>query len=268
MASTPSLVSYRRCWPWQPCPGEGLIECEMHGGSLQTPLCSGGVWEASSVTGPQCWSSLTARREEARKTFSCSLSKLKEGLFQFPRPSNYFYLPSFLSPLFFSPCNETGPSFLWTTGSPEITVWFIELNLGMTREELYLKLLWSCDCNRYQKCLEKTPFFPHRPILIRPLMFIYMSHKESQVCMCTQTCVSACVAVARLCAQVCQSLWVYYGKCHWVCSAWCQAGPLPWMWKKPSFNANDCHLESNASLITAHCLINVKCCVKKYIASL
>lgn len=38
--------------------------------------------------------------------------------------------------------------------------------------------------------------------------------------------------------------------------------------KKPSFNANDCHLESNASLITAHCLINVKCCVKKYIASL
>lgn len=31
----------------------------------------------------------------------------------------------------------------------------------------------------------------------------------------------------------------------------------------PSFNANDCHLESNASLMAAHCLINVKCCVKK-----
>lgn len=58
----------------------------MHGGSSQTPLCKGGVWEASSVTAPQCWSSLTAQREEARKTFSCSLSELKEGLFQSPPP--------------------------------------------------------------------------------------------------------------------------------------------------------------------------------------
>lgn len=39
--------------------------------------------------------------------------------------------------------------------------------------------------------------------------------------------------------------------------------PSPLDAANPSFNANDCHLESNASLIVAHCLINVKCCVKK-----
>lgn len=44
--------------------------------------------------------------------------------------------------------------------------------------------------------------------------------------------------------------------------------PSPLDAANPSFNANDSHLEANASLIAAHCLINVKCCVKKYIASL
>lgn len=44
--------------------------------------------------------------------------------------------------------------------------------------------------------------------------------------------------------------------------------PSPLDAANPSFNANDCHPASSASLIAAHCLINVKCCVKKYIASL
>lgn len=174
------------------------------------------------------------RRQEKRSL--ALFQNWKRAFFSSPRPSNHFYLPSFLSPLFFSPCNETGPSCLWTAGSPEITVRFIELNLGMTREELYLKLLWSCDCNRYQGWPRKDPFFSpfhHLILTIRPLMFIYLSHKESQVCMSTQTCVSACAAAACLCAQVCQSLWVHYGKCYWVCSAWCQAAPLPWMWQTP-----------------------------------
>jgi hypothetical protein len=44
----------------------------------------------------------------------------------------------------------------------------------------------------------------------------------------------------------------------------CQAGGLPPLEESnSSLNANDSHVESNAFLIAAHCLINVNCCVKK-----
>lgn len=60
---------------------------------------------------------------------------------------------------------------------------------------------------------------------------------------------------------------VHYGK-HIQSLPLGQAAPLPLDAANPSFNANDSNLDSNAILIVAHCLINVKCCVKKYIAYL
>lgn len=51
--------------------------------------------------------------------------------------------------------------------------------------------------------------------------------------MCIQMCVHACVAVVHMRMQVCMSPRVHYGKRYSVCSAWCQAAPLPWMRQTP-----------------------------------
>lgn len=113
--------------------------------------------------------------------------------------------------------------------------------------------------------LEKTPAFPPKtPTHNRPADGSVL-HKESQVCMCTETCVSACAAAA--CAGVPAALTVLW-KVLLSPFRLVSGSPSPLVVANPSFNANDCHLESNAFLIAAHCLINVKCCVKKYIASL
>lgn len=89
------------------------------------------------------------------------------------------------------------------------------------------------------------------------------------MCICIQTCVYAVCALvhAGVCVCVCvapSTLWKVLFSLFRLVSG----GPSPLDAANPSFNANDSHLESNASLIAAHCLINVKCCVKKYIASL
>lgn len=123
----------------------------MHGGSSQTPLCKGGVWEASSVTAPQCWSSLTAQREEARKTFSCSLSELKEGLFQSPPPpspppttllTNQLCLPSITLFSSFHHALKWAAAFFWPL-APLRSHYFIELILEMTTEEFHFNAMSS-----------------------------------------------------------------------------------------------------------------------------
>lgn len=81
----------------------------------------------------------------------------------------------------------------------------------------------------------------------------------------------------NLCVLVFVCALVHAGVCDALSTLWkvlfrlfrlVSGSPSPLDAANPSFNANDSHLESNASLIAAHCLINVKCCVKKYIASL
>lgn len=89
------------------------------------------------------------------------------------------------------------------------------------------------------------------------------------MCMCIQNCVHVCVVCALVHAGVCvcvalSTLWKVLFSLFRLVSG----SPSPLDAANPSFNANDSHLESNASLIAAHYLINVKCCVKKYIASL
>lgn len=68
--------------------------------------------------------------------------KTERGSFSVPQPTTH-PPTSFPVPFFFSPCNETGLSFPWTANSPEITLRFIELSLGMTTEELHFETLWS-----------------------------------------------------------------------------------------------------------------------------
>ncbi len=89
-------------------------------------------------------------------------------------------------------------------------------------------------------------------------------HANPCVCVCVCVLVFVCALVhAGVCVAL-SALWkVLFSLFRSV-----SGSPSPLDAANPSFNANDSHLESNASLIAAHCLINVKCCVKKYIASL
>lgn len=66
-----------------------------------------------------------------------------------------------------------------------------------------------------------------------------------------------------MCSCTWRCIWisVHHGKCIQSLPLG-QTAPLPLDATNPSFNANDSNLDSNAILIAAHCLINVKCCVK------
>lgn len=121
--------------------------------------------------------------------------------------------------------------------------------------------------------LEKIPFFTssHTHHITRG---VYILETQGIVCVCVCACARA---HNPLCLLVCGCVLVCAGVPLTLTVLWkvllslfrlVSGSPSPLDVANPSFNANDCHLESNASLIAAHCLINVKCCVKKYIASL
>lgn len=188
-------------------------------------------------------------------------------------------LPSLYHPvLFFSPCTEMGCSFLLTTCSPEITLYFIELILEMTTEEFHFNAMSSllafyCFSSATEQTPPPSTDFRGALWILKTLLLFKFSLESTDVikfnlnCSDYVTSVFIYVGLTYACAWELVSVSVLL-KMPFVLFCLASGSPSPLNAANPSFNANDSHQQSNASFIAAHCLINVKCCVKKYIASL